>query len=224
MNYELTNELVAVNDKQQIVTSSLIVADNFTKEHRNVLRDIERLVMRHKELSEAYLLTNMPDSYGRKRMGYMMTEAGYLALEAKYKYRAVSASLEKAFGKWIDGLFKESEIERQVVVGGYRIDFVIGGSIYIEYDEKEHKHTKESDMKKEDDVLSILFERVVAGQPSLSTTRPEDHFRFIRVQEGNEIEGIRQILLALEEVTWSSPTSFIKENDSTKKNTLKEAN
>lgn len=211
MNNELANGMVAIDKDEKVVTSSLVVAETFGREHSDVKRGIEGLMVRHSELRNEFSLVNIPDSYGRKRMGYSMTQKGFEALEARYKYRARSASLERAFGEWLYGLFDENEVEEQVRVLNYRIDFVIGGFLYIEYDEKEHAYKKERDDEKERAVMAYLFQEIIKEQPGLATTDPEDHIRFIRVAEGEEIDGIRRILHAIEEVTWGSPVRFLKQ-------------
>lgn len=89
------NQLVFV-EKKQAVTSSLQVAENFGKEHRNVLRDIEGLKKDVLNFEQMFFETETPDSYGRPRKTYFMNRDGFTllamgftgkkALEFKLKY------------------------------------------------------------------------------------------------------------------------------------------
>ena len=62
----LKMELVIMKDKQA-VTTSLQVADNFEKEHRNVARDIESLKGDVLKFEQMFFEADIPDSYGRDR-------------------------------------------------------------------------------------------------------------------------------------------------------------
>ncbi|HGF7735405.1 TPA: Rha family transcriptional regulator, partial [Enterococcus faecium] len=57
-------ELVILKNKEA-VTTSLQVADSFEKEHKNVLRDIEKLKEDVLNFEQMFVEGNEPDSYGR---------------------------------------------------------------------------------------------------------------------------------------------------------------
>ena len=64
-------ELVILKNKEA-VTTSLQVADSFEKEHKNVLRDIEKLKMKMCSiLEQMFVEGNEPDSYGRNRTSFL---------------------------------------------------------------------------------------------------------------------------------------------------------
>ncbi|MQS88250.1 Rha family transcriptional regulator [Companilactobacillus mishanensis] len=60
------NKLVIMKD-QQAVTSSLQVAETFDKRHDHIIRDIEKLQKDLPNFGEMFLLSNIPDGYGRDR-------------------------------------------------------------------------------------------------------------------------------------------------------------
>lgn len=81
-------------------------------------------------------------------------------------------------------------IEKQVSVINYkyRIDFIIGGSIAVEYDEYEaHKYSKESDEKRMNEIDEYID----------FMTNGDFGVKWIRIEEGKEFEGISNIFNAL---------------------------
>ena len=80
MNNELSNGMVAIDKDEKVVTSSLVVAETFGKEHYNVLRDIDNLKKDVVSFEEMFVQTNIPDSYGRDRRAYVMTKDGFTLL------------------------------------------------------------------------------------------------------------------------------------------------
>lgn len=72
----------------------------------------------------------------------------------------------------------------QYEVSKYRIDFYIPElRIAIEYDEKRHKQTKEEDANREKVINAMM----------------KDKLKFIRIEQGNELEGIGRLLDILNE-------------------------
>ena len=80
MNNELSNGMVAIDKDEKVVTSSLVVAETFGKEHYNVLRDIDKLKKDVVSFEEMFVQTNIPDAYGRGRRAYVMTKDGFTLL------------------------------------------------------------------------------------------------------------------------------------------------
>lgn len=98
------NNLVIMKD-QQAVTSSLQVAENFEKEHKNILRDIESLKKDVLNFEQMFYETTTPDSYGRERKTYLINREGFTllamgftgkkALEFKLAYIEAFNNMEK---------------------------------------------------------------------------------------------------------------------------------
>lgn len=88
-------KLVFNEEHEQPVVSSRQVAEDFGKEHRNVLRDIDAMkdVLNFEQM---FYETQEPDSYGRRQRTYLMNRDGFTllamgftgsnALEWKLKY------------------------------------------------------------------------------------------------------------------------------------------
>ncbi|GKV56012.1 antirepressor [Sporosarcina sp. NCCP-2222] len=72
-------QLVIMQD-QQAVTSSVVVAESFSKEHKNVLRDIESMKEDVLNFEQMFFETETPDSYGRPRKTFLMNRDGFMLL------------------------------------------------------------------------------------------------------------------------------------------------
>lgn len=98
------NELVIMHD-QQAVTTSLQVANNFEKLHKNVLRDIDALKRDLLNFEQMFIESMEQDSYGRDRRIYYMNRDGFSllamgftgkqALQFKLKYIDAFNKMEK---------------------------------------------------------------------------------------------------------------------------------
>lgn len=87
---------------EQAVTTSLQVADNFEKNHRDVLRTIEALEKDVRNFAQMFLVGNEPDSYGRDRKIYYITRDGFALLAMGFTgQKALQFKLEyiEAFNK-----------------------------------------------------------------------------------------------------------------------------
>lgn len=73
------NELVIMKNKQA-VTTSLQVAKTFDKNHRDVLKAIDRFKKDVRSFAQMFVETNIPDSYGRERRAYYMNRDGFTLL------------------------------------------------------------------------------------------------------------------------------------------------
>lgn len=101
-------ELVIMKD-QQAVTTSLQVAEGFEKQHNDTLKVIRALKEDVGNFSQMFFEANMPDSYGRDRIGYYMNRDGFTllamgftgkkALEFKLKYIAAFNEMENELNK-----------------------------------------------------------------------------------------------------------------------------
>src|SRR5699024_2191597 len=73
------NELVIMKNKQA-VTSTINVANNFEREHHNVIKGLETLKEDVVNFNEMFFETVEPDSYGRDRKVYLMNRDGFTLL------------------------------------------------------------------------------------------------------------------------------------------------
>ena len=71
------DSLVITKDKQA-VTTSMQVAETFEKEHKNILRDIEKIIEEDQlNFEPMFKVSNEPDSYNRPRKIYYMNRDGF---------------------------------------------------------------------------------------------------------------------------------------------------
>ncbi|MCT4779863.1 MULTISPECIES: Rha family transcriptional regulator [Exiguobacterium] len=78
-----TQTLVILKDKTA-VTSSVTVADQFSKEHKHVLRDIGTLKKDVPNFGHMFFETMEADGYGRDRRVYLMNRDGFTLLAMGY--------------------------------------------------------------------------------------------------------------------------------------------
>lgn len=130
------NSLVIMKD-QQAVTSSLQVAETFEKNHRDVLRVIDDLEKDVRNFTQMFLMTDLPDSYGRNRRAYYMNRDGFTLL-------AMGFTGKKALGfkmQYIEA-FNQMEDELKLGystknVGGYQVPSNYRGALLLAADLQE---------------------------------------------------------------------------------------
>ena len=98
-------ELVIMKD-QQAVTTSLQVAENFEKEHKNVLRDIDKLKKDALKFEQMFFEATEPDSYGRPRKMFYMNRKGFVLLVMGYTGKK-AFSFKEAYIDAFDAMEKE---------------------------------------------------------------------------------------------------------------------
>lgn len=105
----MSTDLVILKD-QQVVTSSLKVADVFDKRHDHVLRDIDKMRKDLPNFGEMFAEAKEPDSYGRDRRVFFLNRDGFTLLAMGFTGRkAMSFKV-----KYIDAFNRmEAELKRQ---------------------------------------------------------------------------------------------------------------
>lgn len=106
----MTNELVVLNDKKEPTTTSIMVADHFGKQHKNVMQSIRNITepledsnglnfqLKDKMVTVGYGQKKMP-VYEMNRKGFMILVMGFTGDKAlKFKNDFVDAfdGMEKA--------------------------------------------------------------------------------------------------------------------------------
>ena len=98
---------------------------------------------------------------------------------------------EYEFGDMLDAI-TGYKWDRQVNIdnGKYRVDFMLGYELAVEYDEEHHKYTLESDRIRQEYIQNWLLEKYKKNIDPFETWK----IPFIRVSKGNELEGLKNIM------------------------------
>ena len=99
------NDIILSMQNGEPVVSSRQIAENFEKNHRDVLRTVDNLKEDVRNFAQMFFETTAPDSYGREQRAYLMNRDGFTllamgftgkaALEWKLKYIAAFNEMEK---------------------------------------------------------------------------------------------------------------------------------
>lgn len=73
-------ELVRAYQDDKAVTELKIVSEHFNKQHKNLLRDIKKLINTDPTLVSEFIPYTYKDKYGRKQPSYYLTEEGFCLL------------------------------------------------------------------------------------------------------------------------------------------------
>lgn len=101
------NELVFRSDKGNPVTTSLLVAEKFGKQHIHVLRDIDSLKKDVSNFGLMFFESTYSDSYGRPQRMYIMNRDGFTLL-------AMGFTGKKAMNFKLEYIQQFNQMERQL--------------------------------------------------------------------------------------------------------------
>lgn len=177
----MTN-LVEVNN-EQVVTTSLVVAETFGKRHDNVLQAIKNL---EKDVppKTMFFETEYFDRYKRKQTAFSMTKEGFLILVSSYRGKDV---LEKKMqilsgtdmippslperketefflelSQSLKGFEEGLTLYQQYNVLDYKVDgYIKELNLVIEYDEPYHMYTEKEDIIRQVKIEKALNCRIL---------------------------------------------------------------
>ena len=215
------NEIILKNENGQVLANSREIAERFGKEHNHVLRDIDVILKSNSGLTSDFILSTYKNSRGKTYRCYFLTGVAKNILETKYAYAAMSPRFELKFENMLRELFPLIIILSQYQISNYRIDFFMPDlQIIVEYDEEQHRYTKELDQERITKIKKELNMMLVNGisfydgdhrepEPELKGV---DSFSVIRVEKGREINGLRNICMKITEKTLRPCSDFMKMN------------
>lgn len=175
--------VVTRNNDGELVVTSRQVAEDFGKRHSDVLRAIENLIKRNPELNKDFI-------------------------ESKFKYNTRNARFEYKFYNLLKEFFPNENIIYQMPVLNFKVDFYLPfANMIIEYDEQHHNYSTEKDEIRIKEIRKEIMEKISQGIPLFEGDEAEyspwlkdmDILHVIRVKEGEEIKGIREILITMHE-------------------------
>lgn len=199
--------------------NSCEIANKFSKRHDSVLRDIDNILKSNNELSNDFILSNYKNSRGKFYRCYELSKNAYKILTTKYSYSAMNPRFEFKFENLLREMFPSEKIFTQYQVLNYRIDFFMPDiQIIIEYDEDQHKYSKDKDIQRMKEIKAELNKMLVNGEPFYDgdSTEPNpwldgiDSFSVIRIEKDKEIDGIRKLCIEITEHTMRPCSDFMK--------------
>lgn len=215
------DEISLKNENGQVVTSSRDVAEKFGKRHDSILRDIDNILKSNNRLASDFVLSTYKNSRGKTYRCYFLTDVAKNILETKYAYSVMNPRFELKFENMLRELFPSVIILSQYHILNYRIDFLMPDlQIIIEYDEEQHRYTKKSDQERITKIKKELNMMLANGisfyDGDYRCPKPElkyvDSFSVIRVEKGQEINGLRNICMKITEKTLRPCSDFMKMN------------
>ncbi len=155
------NDLVIMKD-QQAVTSSLQVAETFNKNHRDILRAIDDLEKDVRNFAQMFSITDLPDTYGRKRRAFYMNRDGFTLLAMGFTgKKALKFKMQyiEAFNN-MENELKQGYSTKNV--GGYQVPSNYRGALLLAADLQEQVDT----MKPK----ASYYDQLIANKSLMVTT------------------------------------------------------
>lgn len=173
---DLTN-LVEVNN-EQVVTTSIMVAETFGKQHKHVLRDIRNL---EKDVPPRtmFFKNEYFDKYKRKQTAFSITKEGFLLLTSSYRggdvlekkmqilsgANMVPPSLPERkeieffleLSQSLKGFKEDLTLCQQYSALEYKVDgYIKELNLAIEYDESYHIYIEKEDSIRQNQIEKVL--------------------------------------------------------------------
>lgn len=178
------------------------------KEHENVLIDIRNYVLRNPEHKQEFIVCWYEDGRGKIRKRYYLTAKAKELMFTKYRHNIRVSTFEFKFEQVLRDMFPNEKIITQMSILTYRIDFFLPFvNTIVEYDENHNKYQQEDDQMRMSEIRAEIMRCIVSGQPIYDGDENyepnpwlegKDILNVIRVKQGEEIDGLRRILYAIE--------------------------
>ncbi|MFW6311581.1 MAG: Rha family transcriptional regulator [Nanoarchaeota archaeon] len=229
---------VTTIDGEKAIVSSRDVADVFGKRHADVLRSIDKLIKRTSEkfARNNFKENSYKGSSGKLNREYLLSPNGLKYLIDNFRsdtltkeglkwakniynpnLKIIENRREINFKYMLETILNDMEIIHQMPILDYRIDFFIPyATLIVEYDEKHHKYNVKEDKIRINEIREEIMRRIICGEKLYENDigEPNPHLKgkditnVVRVKEGKELEGLREILITIHE-SGSSPTDFM---------------
>ncbi|MGL5529038.1 MAG: Rha family transcriptional regulator [Plesiomonas shigelloides] len=192
---QLFRQLIS-NKDNQVTTTSRKIAELFGKQHKNVLRAIDRSLSRRPDLSQ-YCIEKCDSSGPNGRALRFYEVHGYFAemMNAKFSIGAKAGDVESDYLDRIQDIFPHKQIRQMAVCDGkYRVDCYIPSlSIVVEVYEKEHSQKIDNDIERQRNIQQWIAEKKAAAD-GVSVSTAMNWTGFIVIHEGSFGLGVRDIL------------------------------
>lgn len=192
--------------------SSLDISEKYNKQHKDVLDTIRKILESNPDLNNSFIESTYKSSRGRTYPCYLLDEKAQGILNTKYKYSCMNPRFELKFYDILKNLFPSQIIIPQYKILNYRIDFFMPDlGLIIEYDEEQHKYQKDSDQSRSFVILNELKRMIENNLPFYNgyMLKKNPSFAVVRIDKGNEIDGIRKICIQITKNTKKSCSDFM---------------
>lgn len=204
---------------QNVLSNSIEIANKYNRENKHVNEDIRRILKSCPSLESEFILSEYTSLRNRKYPLYLLTEKALNILDTKYSYSAMNPRFETKFENLLREMFPSEKIFTQYQILNYRIDFFMPDlHMIVEYDEEQHKYSKEKDENRINKIKEKLNQMVINGEPLYEGDTDEpcpwlegvDLFSVIRIEKGKEIDGIRRLCIEITERTMRPCSDFME--------------
>ena len=119
-------EIVFKGQNNQAMTSSLLVAEKFEKQHKDVIEAVRKLTSAENSanLSQMFAEVELPDTYGRMRPAYIMNRDGFSLL-------VMGFTGEKALRFKLEYIDAFNRMEQTIKTGGFRIPQTLSEALHL---------------------------------------------------------------------------------------------
>ena len=214
-------EITGKQNQEMITTSSRQVAEMFEKEHKNVIRDIEKLSREiGSNLSLSYfILSDYKDSMNRNQTEYLLTRDGFSLLAMGFTgEKALKWKLEyiRAFNEMeaeLRRLYNERkqwEIEREK---GKLIRHVLTDTIKMKITDSPHKRFMYPNYTKL--IYKTLFGKPFKELQEEFGVKPKESLRdYLTAEQLKDVENMEMLVSSLINCGWGYDQikNFINEN------------
>ena len=214
-------EITGKQNQEMITTSSRQVAEKFEKEHKNVVRDIEKLSREiGSNLSLSYfILSDYKDSMNRNQTEYLLTRDGFSLLAMGFTgEKALKWKLEyiRAFNEMeteLKRLYNERkqwEIEREK---GKLIRHVLTDTIKMKITDSPHKRFMYPNYTKL--IYKTLFGKPFKELQEEFGVKPKESLRdYLTAEQLKDVENMEMLVSSLINCGWGYDQikNFINEN------------
>ena len=214
-------EITGKQNQEMLTTSSRQVAEKFEKEHKNVIRDIEKLSREiGSNLSLSYfILSDYKDSMNRNQTEYLLTRDGFSLLAMGFTgEKALKWKLEyiRAFNEMeaeLRRLYNERkqwEIEREK---GKLIRHVLTDTIKMKITDSPHKRFMYPNYTKL--IYKTLFGKPFKELQEEFGVKPKESLRdYLTAEQLKDVENMEMLVSSLINCGWGYDQikNFINEN------------
>lgn len=135
-------EIVFKGQNNQAMTNSLLVAEKFEKQHKDVLEAVRKLTSAENsaDLSQMFAEVELPDTYGRMRPAYIMNRDGFSLL-------VMGFTGEKALRFKLEYIDAFNKMEQAIKTGGFQIPQTLSEALRLAAEQAETIETQQQQIE-----------------------------------------------------------------------------